>query len=143
MAGIDKARGLKIDNMDQGKVLALDFYTDEEYSVKYAIIKLDNNKGNITVEDYGSDVWIDDDLEVGDSVFLVIDDLSKSAKWVSKAKISFFKLLGNPEGFTYYFYNGEIYINDCAYDRKLFTNKKDLYYFYQWIKHMDITLENE
>jgi len=98
MAGIKEAMQRVMDHKNTGKVLATGEFEEggcgkpepcpDCIKIKYMILRIegngkiyDNNGGEkITVYDYGSDIHINDKIEVGNSVMLNIND-NWNATW--------------------------------------------------------------
>lgn len=81
MAGIREAMNRVIEHRNEGRVLAKgNLKLDDETPTKYLIIKLECDKSLLTVYDYGSDINIKDDINVGDKIALIISS-NWSAEW--------------------------------------------------------------
>jgi len=80
MAGIKEAKDLDKNNMNEGRVLYKGEFIDNELLIKFLLIELENDKGIITQFDYGSDLRFDNNISVGNYVYLkIIDDYT--AEW--------------------------------------------------------------
>jgi len=77
MAGIMEAKELSYKLKNTGVVIAEGITSEES---KYLIIRLDNDKGVITQFDYGSDLEIDKEIQVGNKVKLTLVN-EYHAKW--------------------------------------------------------------
>jgi len=83
MAGIQNAEKLIKENKDYGKVIECGKYQDGTKIDFYYKISL--NHGNIDVVDYGSDVRVANNIELGDMVKLTILD-EVSAMWLKEGE---------------------------------------------------------
>ena len=83
MAGIKNALKRVMEHRNRGVVVAMGeiaMETIQGEPERYIIIELYNDKGRITVYDYGSDIKINKDIELNDDVILMITS-NWSAEW--------------------------------------------------------------